>query len=313
MKKIIAIITIMLLVIPLTIVKAVNDPECDIHGACFEYKRGDEVNFYTHQGDTTGTRTIILEDLGKNDKYVKVWATGYSYDHSLPYCEAIDGDCTIFTNMPGYKGGGTAPGLLGSINANAAGFEYAKSIQEEGNLTLITLNDLIDLFGATKEGDKYTIDVATWGTLMASFETQKEGLYTQTVEKEGDNYYVWVLKFPKNENREVTSITIERELASSATTYAYVPVVYLDKTYDCIDRENKEDYSCYSCDDEYRWLTVGTQPESCTLVEDITREAACVKSPKTGVEDYILEFVIIASVCGVALYLVKKKDLYRGI
>ena len=313
MKKIMAIITIMMLVMPLTMVKAINDPNCNENGSCFEYKRGDEVNFYTHEGDTTGTRTIILEDLGKTDKYVKVWATGYSYDHSLPYCEAIDGDCTVFTNMPGYKGGGTAPGLLGSINANAAGFAYAKPIQEEGNLTLITLNDLIDLFGATKDGDKYTIDVATWGSTMASFETQKEGLYTQTVEKEGDNYYVWVLKFPKNENREVTSITIERELTSSATTYAYVPVVYLDKTYDCVDRESKEDYSCYSCDDEYRWLTVGTQPESCTLVEDITRESACVKSPKTGVEDYILEFVIIASICGVALYLVKKKDLFRGI
>lgn len=314
MKKIIAIITMMMLVIPFTFANAVNDPNCNENGSCFEYKRGDEVNFYTHQGDATGTRTIILEDLGKTDKYVKVWATGYSYDHSVPYCEALDGDCTVWTNMPGYKGGGTTPGLLGSINANAAGFEYAKPIQEEGNLTLITLNDLIDLFGATKDGEKYTIDVTKWGSLMASFETQKEGLYTQTVEKVGDKYYIWVLKFPKNENREVTSITIEKEEASSATTYAYVPVVYLDKTYDCVDHENQEEYSCYSCEEEeYRWLPVGSQPETCTIVEDITKESACVKSPKTGVEDYILEFVIIAGVCGVALYLVKKKDLFRGI
>ena len=313
MKKIIAIITILMLVIPLAMVKAVNNPNCNENGSCYVYSRGDEVNFYTHPEDTTGTRTIILEDLGATDKYVKVWATGFSYDHSLPYCEAIDGDCTVFTNTPAYKGGGTAPGLLGSINSTAAGFSYAKPIAEEGNLQLITLNDLIDLFGATKEGDKYTIDVAKWGSLMATFETQKEGLYTQTVEQEGDNYYVWVMKFPKNENREVTSITIERELTSSATTYALIPVVYLDKTYDCIDRESQEDYSCYSCDEEYRWLTTGTQPESCTLVEDITRESACVKSPKTGVEDYILEFVIITVICGTALYLIKKKDLFRGI
>lgn len=313
MKKIIAIISMMMLVIPFTIVNAVNDPNCNENGSCYEYSRGDEVNFYTYEGDTVGTRTIILEDLGKTDKYVKVWATGYSYDHSLPYCEAIDGDCTAWTSMPGYSGGGTALGLLGSINANAGGFSYAKSISEEGNLTLITLDDLIDLFGATKDGDIYTIDVTQWGTLMASFETEKEGLYTQTVEKDGDDYYIWVLKFPKNDDREVTSITIEKELTSSATTYAYVPVVYLDKTYDCIDRENQEVYSCYSCEEEYRWLPVGTQPESCTLVDDVTKESACVKSPKTGVEDYILEFVIIAAICGVALYVVKKKDLFRGI
>ena len=302
-----------MLVIPFTMAKAVNDPNCNENGSCYEYKRGDEVNFYTHPGDSTGTRTIILEDLGKTDKYVKVWATGFSYDSSMPYCEAIDGDCTIFANTTAYKGGGQLPGLLGSINMTAGGFSYAKPIEQEGNLQLITLNDLIDLFDATKDGDKYVIDVDKWGSTFVTFETQKEGLYTQTVEKVGNDYYVWVVKFPKNANREVTSITIERELTSSATTYALVPVVYLDKTYDCIDRDNIENYSCYSCDDEYRWLSVGTQPEACTLVEDVTKESACVKSPKTGLEDYILEFVVIATVCGIALYLVKKKDLFRGI
>ena len=63
----------------------------------------------------------------------------------------------------------------------------------------------------------------------------------------------------------------------------------------------------------HKMAKIGEQGENCKLVEKVTAKSKCVKSPKTGVEEYIVEFIAVAGVCGVALVIAKRKDLFRSI
>ena len=71
--------------------------------------------------------------------------------------------------------------------------------------------------------------------------------------------------------------------------------------------------SCYLCNNEYVWAKDGKQDPTCTKVDTISKEADCRKNPKTGVESHILEFAIVAALCAIALLVVKRKDLFRTI
>lgn len=297
MKKIMAFLTIFMLVIPFASVKA--------EGLWYTYGPGDEVNFYQYEGDEVGITTTILSDEGSESQYVKALVTGFHTATSQPYAEAIDGDYTIFKNTLAYRN------LLNAINTAAKGFPYAKPIAEDGNLALITLDELKTIFGATQVGETYTIDATKWGKTFEIIQGSKPGMYTQTVE--GDD--VWVVKFTYDNDvdKNITAITVEKVPVDSATTYELVPVVYFDKTYDCVEREVKENYACYSCDEEYTWTSIGSQADNCKLVETINAKADCVKNPKTGVKEYLVEFLAIGGVCIVAIAVVKRKDLFRSI
>ena len=299
MKKIMAIITMLMLVMPFANVKAIT-------GNYYVYQPGDEVNFYTYEGDSTGTRTTILSDEGSDSKYVRVLATGFNTSTSQPYAEELDidnGALTDFTKTLAYKN------LLARLESSNHGVPYAKDIHQAGNLSLITLDELKTVFGATLDGDKYVIDVTKWASQFEEIQGSKAGMYTQTIE--GTD--VWVVKWVDDANGNITAITVEKEPVTSATTWELVPVLYLDKTYDCVSRETGKQYACYSCGEDYTWTEVGSQADTCTLVEKINSKANCVKGPKTGVEEYILPFIAIVAVGAIALTIVNKKDLFRGI
>ena len=139
----------------------------------------------------------------------------------------------------------------------------------------------------------------------------KKGFYTSTFDAKTNK--AWAVEYTIA-NKKISAITVKQvDVTVDENTYAYLPVVSFDKTYDCHSRVAQVEMGCFECDSDYKWLEVGTQAETCVLVPNVTSKGTCVKAVKTGVEDYILEFGIIASICGIALFIAKKKDLFKSI
>lgn len=299
MKKLLGILMAILVVIPLIGVKA-------IEGNYYTYRVGQEVNFYMYEGDTTGSRTIILEEEGANSQYVRALVTGVVYNTSNPWVEKLDiqngADPADFKTVPGYEG------LQNRLNEQVGGASYARNAKDE--TSLLTLDDLKNVFGATPSGDIYTIDWAKWGRVFSAIPTSAQGIYTQTVSQNKEN--IWVVKFQRNDALEVTGATVE-QVSVGEGNYAYIPVLYVDKTYDCVERDGKDKFACYECDDDYVWSAIGEQAETCNLIEKVKVERECVKNVKTGIDQYFVQFGVIAGVCALALVAVNRKNLFKKI
>lgn len=300
MKKIMSILALVLLVIPFTSVNAIT-------GNYYVYSVGDEVNFYTSANDTTGQSTIIVSDEGANSQYVKALALS-PYSGSVFYDATIDAGKTKVTEYEFFKE------HISMVNSTAEGWPYVKDLST--TMDYISSDELKTVFGATSTdgGVTYTIDAAKWGAKLNIIVTSKKGFYTSTVV--GDN--VWAAEFTYDNpadlaNRNITAITVKQVPKKDNSDYAALPVAYFDKTYDCVDRQNKQEYACYQCGEEYTWTKIGSQGSTCTLVEDITSKNSCVVSPKTGIADYAVELISLAAVCGLALVLVNRKDLFKQI
>lgn len=296
MKKLMAILTALMVVLPL-------GAKADTWAT---YTPGQEVNFYAYDKDPEGHTSIILSDEGGESQYVKAWFVGI-----LPTMKTdVYADTNLGEAAEPFEKTGAYKYVLSQLNATVEGFEgHAKDITVAGNLQLITLDELKTVFGATQDGEKYVIDVATWGDTFTRMIGSSKGIFTQTVE--GDN--LWVINVAKDNNDVVTAITVEKVPYATANDYTAVPVVYVDKTYDCTEKQVQNTYACYQCGEDYTWTKIGEQADTCKLVDSITVKSKCVKGPKTGVEEYILEFIAVAGVCGVALVIAKRKDLFRSI
>lgn len=298
MKRLMAILATMLLVVPMV-------ANAD---TWYTYTPGQEVNFYVNDDDETGKTSIILSDEGGESQYVKAWFIGIAGTSTDVYFDTVTntGDRTVFEQTNVYKE------LKGLVEDGAiAGFAgHAKDISTAGNLGLITLDELKTVFGATADGENFTIDVATWGSVFERIVSSKNIILTSTVE--GDN--VWAIEVTKDANEKATAITVKKIAINGAESMAVmVPVVYVDKTYDCTERQIQNTYACYECGNEYTWSKIGEQADNCKKLDKITSKSKCVKNAKTGIEEYILEFVAVAGVCGVALVIAKRKDLFRSI
>lgn len=296
MKKLMVILAALLLV-----------PTMAFADTWYTYTAGQEVNFYTHKDDETGKTSIILSDEGGESQYVKAWFVGIQgtamYEYYDVNLHEPGTDSTVLENTDIYKE------LTTLVEDNVFGFaDHAKDISEKGNLGLITLAELKTVFEAKADGENYTIDVEKYGSVFEKIVTSKTQIATSTVE--GDN--VWVVEMTRDADLKVTALTVKK-VPVTTTGLVMVPVVYVDKTYDCTEREIKNTYACYQCGEEYSWAKIGEQADECKLVENVTTKSKCVKSPKTGIEEYILEFVAVAGVCGVALVIAKRKDLFRSI
>lgn len=315
MKKFMAILAAISLVIPFANAKAEESiTQCSVSESCFVYTVGDEVNFYRSEEErkqnsqNAGITSIILEDEGKGAQYVKVLAFGM-YGTSNPYYDA--------------KAETTPNTLVKKDHIAYLGQKeqfYWTSARHDADgaleLEYISLNDLVTVFGAKENSDgTYSIDATKWGETFIETAIGKyasKGFYTSTYDT--NTKMVWAVEYTYNEAKDkITAITVKKVSMTAAGEYGYLPVVSFDKTYDCHTRVSLEESACYSCDDDYKWLTVGSQAPNCTIIEDIKSKGTCVKTVKTGVEDYILEFVGIALVCGIALVIAKRKDLFRNI
>ena len=151
------------------------------------------------------------------------------------------------------------------------------------------------------------------------------GYLTSSYEVTADDILIWVIVPTINAEGETTAITVQtisnkdlftaqhsRSDDDELPLYVMVPVLYFNKTYNCRFEVVKQT-ACYKCDDKYQWLVVGEQESTCTIVSGVTSKAKCTDNPKTGVEDYILEFAIAAGICGIVLLAVKRKSLFSRV
>lgn len=324
MKKLMGIFMVLALVVPFFGVNA----ETTVYQT---YNRGDEVNFYHYDGDKIGLSTVILEDMGANSEWVKALALGMSIEgqSSAYYFEStLDAgkDPEDYTELDAYKNSVMAWLQKDPFNkftrkptAEDPNTYYVKNIDEKGNLQYITLDEFVKTFNATKNADgTYSVDVTKYGETFkynadALNVLQSKGFYTGTVDKTDNT--VWVVEYTMSTadpaTAEIAAITVKK-VPMTTNQYSFVPVLYMNKTYDC-KREVVKKYACYSCDGEYKWAAEGTQADSCTLVDTVNAKADCAKNPKTGMEDYILPVLAIVSVGMVAIVVASKKDLFRNI
>lgn len=313
MKKIMAVLATLMLVLPFTGVKAATT----IDGSVREYKVGDVVNFYKNQQEkneanpNSGFTTIILSTEKVDGKYIKTLGSAPFDTQDVYYDPNLDSEptATVRPNHVSYIEQYISPYTLDS----------AKDIHS--NIRYITLEELQTAFGATYDQatDTYVIDAAKWGKVFidngftANINASK-GFYTSTYDVAND--YVWVVTY-KYDSTDLSTANITdiivKKVSMDNNEYGYLPVIYFDETYDCHYVESQEDYACYACGEDYTWTEVGKQAETCTLVESIKTKSKCAKNVKTGIEEYALEFVGIIAVCAVALVIVKRKELFRSI
>ena len=366
MKKIMAVIATILALIPFVGVKAVTEST-----NYYEYKKGEVVNFYSNTNEEeskmpkTGNTTIILDDKGASDMYVKVLMIGLTYDKINSFKDDLDPAAT-------FPKGSEALGRYASLLRTAKGVddtEYYYNFEDaEKGLSYITLDEMLALIGEgnyqyNAQAKKYTVngDVtlkARNGEDTSLFEAMTivassggptsnsyKGFYTSTLD--GDK--VWVVKFATTtvgDEYVVNGMTIEQVEATDNNEYAIVGTGYANKTKDCHQVSyvcyvcgtdykyavegsqddsckvvpnvtNPEDCvpkACYNCDGTYKWYKDGEQDDTiCTKVDNVTSEANCVVSPKTGIESHLLEFAIVAALCAIALLVVRRRDLFRTI
>lgn len=313
-SKLLAIIMTLAAVIP-TIAKA------DGYG---EYKKGEERNFYTSATDSQGKTSMILEDSDTDNKFVKSWLIGFNGYTSDVFSDSNMGqDVTSFSHTGAYNF--MAKTLLpeNGLTVSSDTTYYNSLVDEngetvEGNLTLISLEEIKDIFGVNSDNTitsefaikvfNYLKDKADTSVRPANMGAFK-GFFTSTVE--GTDVYV--VEMVKDESNKITGAVLKKVPYATTNGYDYVPVLYMNKEQDCNKKQTEQKYACYSCGEDYTWTTVGSQADTCTLVETVTSKANCVKSPKTGVKEYALEFVVVAGIGLAVLAVVKRKDLFRSI
>ena len=283
------------------------------------YKVLDEVNFYAYEGDSVGTTTFILETADKGtNTHIRTLMVGYALmPTNNVYCDLADGDCSVFTNTAAYKD------LLSSLESTHKGLDgHAKNINEAGNLTFLTLNDVKTIFGATSadNGVTYTIDVAKYGKIFEYVSpTEFDGMFLQADETSLAQGNTWIIEFTKN-GSTITGLTVKQVAMDGSDTMgksiAAVPVTFMDKTYDCHYTQTEDNYMCYICgeeQDDYQWVKEGTDVDTtCTAHPELT-QTDCAENPVTGVEEYILPVTLIVCAAAVILTIVAKKDVLKKI
>lgn len=287
------------------------------------YKKGTIENFYVSSSDKVGRSLMILEDSGEDQEYVKAFVYGINGYTSDPYADtndiALGWKVDSFKNTQAYDY--MTKNLLPQNSMTLNDANYTTDMTIEGNLTLISLNELIDIFGATLEGETYVISDSSKMAVLneiakhVALDTSRvgvnpfKGFFTSTID--GEN--VWAVEFVNDESGALTKAVVKKVPYATSNEYDYIPVMYVNKKQDCNQKQTEQKYACYACGEDYTWTTVGSQAETCTLIETVTSKANCVKSPKTGVKEYALEFIVIAGIGIAVLAVVKRKDLFRSI
>lgn len=164
----------------------------------------------------------------------------------------------------------------------------------------------------------------TWSQIIESIKNENPVLYENfkntkmqgftTKSYDATTGKIWVVNFEFTGNN-ITSVVLKEVDAATISDdlgYFTVPILYFNEIYNC-RFEVVPSYSCYKCDDKYQWLEVGKQASTCTIVSGVTSKAKCTDNPKTGVEDYILEFAVAAGICGIVLLAVKRKSLFSRV
>ena len=217
-------------------------------------------------------------------------------------------------------------------------------ISAESCTTECSISNVSSYLGSTGIFGKLSDRIAR---AAASGKTLK---YLGLKDTEGNN--AWVIEFDYTNGSngyEITSAVIKKEsFTNMVYKTVWMPVIYMDKNMQCHETETPSmcyncsgtykwalqgsaevqgceavpgkttvaectNEACYDCSGEYKWFEIGKQSDNCELIASINIKEKCAKPIKTGVEDYVLEFLIIISVAGLVMFVVRKNDLFKTI
>ena len=324
-KKILAALVMLLAIVPAVVVKAAST-----------YSALDYINFLTNEADNSAYQAGDYS-VGFSTYYVGT--TNKTDDKGNAYLKVLSGGTS-----------GSTGGLVTTTGGNYKAGEIYKNYVEfyknkfespmvyfensEAYIDLMSLEDIVSAFGATKGNDDtvgnetYSIELNERKKEILNFLTPTSKtayVYTSTkanhkVDTTYDAYYA--IKVEKDEAGKITAASIvaiaDEGMGSTTGIYEFGAfVLYLNETYTC-----KEDvdynYACYSCPadnntTEYVWKVAGTQDSKCTVVKTVGSKDKCVKNAKTGVESYLVPAAIVLGVCAIVLTVVKRKDAFRAI
>lgn len=125
----------------------------------------------------------------------------------------------------------------------------------------------------------------------------------------GKYYYIYYeLDDPTNQYMDLSDVAI----VMAKNNMIINDVEYGDYVNDATLLNNYE-YGCYACTNDYVWTVKGYQASTCQLVDSITSKGNCVKSVKTGVEDYLVPGAIVMVVGGAIVTLLSRKTKFKRI
>jgi hypothetical protein len=220
-------------------------------------------------------------------------------------------------------------------------FELEGTCDAGCNLTIENHKGTWGMFGSTLAG----LHDAYINTTGDDFK------YIALKETEGNTAWVIELSYTTNSygSSEIAGAVLKKASFSDIGSKSFfIPVLYMNKEMECHEQEYKsmcydcsgtykwlmegsseasactavpgktseaecKNEACYDCNGEYKWFAVGQQGAECELIKSIDVKSKCAKTPKTGVEDYVLEFLIIVSVAALVLFVVRKNDLFKTI
>ncbi len=290
------------------------------------YEKGEYVNFAGNDSDwsafhAAGTPEEIAEYLEKTGV-----GTLYIEDAAHDgYLRVISLVANVTRSDGLYAHGGTIE--TGALYEKVAlenrkevvkPYGYATNEDNGVDVTVATLADITAIFGVSAENDKVQLtdkNKAIFEIMTAKTEDGKVYIFTSTDKTGADDTY-YALEVTKADGA-VTNVELVAHTAEGTFNAALFSVLEMNKAYVCTDAP-EESYACYECtttdnQTEFQWRVEGTQADTCKKSTKITSKAKCVKSPKTGVDSYLIPSAIVLGVCAIVLTVVKRKDAFRSI
>ena len=290
------------------------------------YNVGDYVNYAGSDSDwsafhAAGTPEQLAdfwENTGVGTLYLGEGHTGYNRGLSLVANKILS------TGLVGTPTAGTLFNRVVEQNrAEAvAPYGYATTASDGIDVTVATLADITALFGVEAINDEVelTDKNLTIFQMLADNENMPKNqtfyIFTSTEDTAtaAGNYFAIELT---RVDGVVTKAKLVSQAAATSVYAGLFSVIEMNKDYVCAEAPESS-YVCYECttednQTEYLWRIEGSQADNCKKSTKITSKAKCVKSPKTGVDSYLIPSAIVLGVCAIVLTVVKRKDAFKAI
>lgn len=162
--------------------------------------------------------------------------------------------------------------------------------------------------GAKEKLYNYAKNATNGKTFSGDLDNFYKVPFTGVKIEEGKYYYIFSdIEDPEKKYIDVSDVSI-----AMGTDYGVLTNEVKYGDYENVEYKDYE-YGCYACTNDYVWTVKGYQASTCKLVDSITSKGNCVKSVKTGVEDYLVPGALVITIGGAIIALLKKKTHFRKI
>ena len=293
------------------------------------YKKGEYINFAGNDSDYSAFQAAVAadeyetyaENSGVGSIYMAAGHTGYL--RVIPLTANISLTGGVMASTTGdIKGANTTYAQVAAELRNGikSPYGYATTAANGIDVDTATLEEIQSTFGVTTENSTVEltdVNKAIFYTITARNDEGTYYIFTKTQDTNDATLY-WALEVTKTSNEDVASVKLVKHVAAETGMISYIfPVVEMNEEYVC-SKPTSGTYACYECttsdnQTEYIWRLEGSQADTCKKSTKITSKAKCVKSPKTGVDSYLVPSAIVLGVCAIVLTVVKRKDAFKAI